>query len=288
MNSALDRHTLTTPWGAIAYRQWGQGEPVLLLHGLADHGLVWQGLAAEEHPTGANPLAQGYRFIAPDLRGHGESSKPADPSAYDSLALVADLEALAPLWDQAPVTVVAHSWAAKIALLWAQQSPQRVRRLVLVDPFFVNRLPGWFRPTFPLLYRTLPFLKVVGPFESYAAAESVAQTLKQYRGWSPLQQAVFAASMEQKPDGTWGSKFAIAARNGVFADILRRPGLTSELAVPTQLLLPQQGLNRMAWQINPYRTYLPKLQIQAIPGNHWPHLVMPESFNASLAASLSA
>ncbi len=55
---------------------------------------------------------------------------------------------------------------------------------------------------------------------------ALAQTLQQYRGWSPLQQAVFDAAMEQKPDGTWGRKFAVAARNGVFEDILNRAGLT--------------------------------------------------------------
>jgi pimeloyl-ACP methyl ester carboxylesterase len=183
--------------------------------------------------------------------------------------------------------VVAHSWAAKIALLWAQQQPDRLRSLVLVDPFFVNRLPRLFRPTFPILYRTLPFLKVMGPFPSYEAAAAVAQGLKQYRGWSTLQQAVFRAGMEPKPHGQWGSKFAIAARNGVFDDILKLAGLTTTLPISTCLLLPDQGLNRTAWQIKPYRQYLPKLNIQTIPGNHWPHLVAPDSFNSAVAAFLA-
>ncbi|WP_338420693.1 alpha/beta hydrolase [Phormidium tenue] len=258
----------------LAYQQWGDGEPLMLFHGLADHGLVWQSLAESLGPR--------YRCLAPDLRGHGDSGKPDDVAAYDALELVDDLEALAIACHADRITVVAHSWAAKLALLWAKRQPQRVRRLVLVDPFFVNQLPSWLQPTLPLFYRTLPFLKVMGPFESYGAAESVARTLKQYRGWSPLQAAVFQAGMEQKPDGRWGSKFAIAARNGVFHDTLHRAGLTTNLTVPTLLLLPQAGLNRTAWQLKPYRTHLPNLQIQAIPGNHWPHLVEPEAFNQSV------
>ncbi|WP_035987440.1 alpha/beta fold hydrolase [Leptolyngbya sp. KIOST-1] len=280
------RHSLSTASVPLSYAQWGDGEPVMLLHGLADHGLVWESLAATLSDSGTEPVAKRYRCLAPDLRGHGDSGKPNDADAYNALALVDDLEALAIACSTDSMTVIAHSWAAKLALLWAKQQPQRIHRLILVDPFFVNQLPGWFRPTFPLLYRTLPFLKVMGPFESYAAAESVARTLKQYRGWSPLQAAAFKAGMEQKADGTWGSKFAIAARNGVFNDILQQAGLTTELTVPTLLLLPEAGLNRTAWQLKPYRTYLPHLQVQTIPGNHWPHLVEPEAFNQSVAGYL--
>lgn len=263
---------------SLSYRTWGRGEPVLLLHGLADHGLVWQALAAT--------LADQFHCIAPDLRGHGDSDKPS-ASHYDARAIAQDLEALATACQLSSVRVVAHSWAAKIALIWARQHPERINRLVLLDPFFVNRLPRLFRPTFPILYRTLPFLKIMGPFPDYATAAATARTLKQYRGWSPLQQAVFAAALEQKLDGTWGSKFAIAARNGVFADILQQPGLTAPLALPTLLLLPAAGLNRMDWQIRPYRRYLTPLTIRTIPGNHWAHLVAPAACNTAIAAFLS-
>jgi len=263
----------------LAYRETGAGSSVMMLHGLADHGLVWRSLAEK--------LSDRYRCIAPDLRGHGDSAKLPE-SAYDSRELAGDLEALAQSLQLGQVQVIAHSWAAKIALLWARQHPDRIHRLVLIDPFFVNRLPGWFRPTFPLLYRTLPFLKVMGPFPSYNAAAEVARGLKQYRGWSDLQQAVFRGGMEQKPDGRWGSKFAIAARNGVFEDVLQLAGLTETIALPACLLLPEKGLNRTVFQIQPYQQYLPQLTIQKIPGNHWPHLVEPEAVNQAVEAFLAS
>ncbi|MEL6332996.1 MAG: alpha/beta hydrolase [Cyanobacteria bacterium J06626_26] len=269
----------------LSYLTCGTGEPVVLLHGLADHGLVWQSLTAVLSNSPTVSLRQRYHCIAPDLRGHGESSKPP-ASDYDARMLASDLESLAQGLGLGPVQVVAHSWAAKIALVWARQQPLRMRRLVLVDPFFVNRLLGIFRVSFPVLYRTLPFLKVMGPFASYEAAVAMARSLKQYRGWSPLQAAVFEAGMEQKPDGTWGSKFAIAARNGVFQDVLQLAGLTEAIATPTWLLLPEQGLNRMAWQLRPYQGYLPHLTTVSIPGNHWPHLVEPQAFNQTVAAIL--
>jgi pimeloyl-ACP methyl ester carboxylesterase len=273
------RHTLINAPVPLSYLEWGSGSPVLLLHGLADHALVWQHLASS--------LANNYSCIAPDLRGHGDSGKPVDPKAYASPHYVADLVALAKHFGWTQLRVIAHSWAAKLALLWAKQDPELIQQLILVDPFFVNKLPGLFRPTFPLLYRTLPFLKVMGPFETYAQAEAIARSLKQYRGWSPFQQEVFSLGMKQKEDGPWESKFAIAARNGVFEDILQLAGLTETISIPTLLLLPDKGLNRLEWQIKPYKTYLPNLKIQTIPGNHWPHLVEPESFNASVVDFLA-
>lgn len=279
------RKSLNLPELNLSYLEWGSGEPVLLLHGLADHALVWRRLA-ETLSDFRGDGTDRFHCIAPDLRGHGESSKPPE-SEYGSDAIAHDLEAFVKECHFPPVHVVAHSWAAKIALIWARKHPERIKSLVLVDPFFVNRLPGLFRPTFPLLYRTLPFLKVTGPFASYDEAEAVARTLKQYRGWSSFQQDVFKAGMEQKPDGTWGSKFAIAARNGVFEDILQRAGLVEAIAIPTLLILPEQGLNRQAWQINPYRKYLTQLKIISVPGNHWPHLVEPEACNATIAAFLA-
>ncbi|MEM6717263.1 MAG: alpha/beta hydrolase, partial [Cyanobacteria bacterium P01_C01_bin.147] len=262
----------------LAYRDVGIGQPIVMLHGLADHSLVWQELA--QH------LSDRYRCLAIDLRGHGDSSKPP-ATKYTARLLADDLEQFCQHLQLDTVTVIAHSWAAKIALLWARQSLQRVNSLTLVDPFFVNRLPIAFRPTLPIFYRTLPFLKVMGPFTDLEQATAVARQLKQYQGWSEPQQAVFHAGMEQQADGQWRSKFAIAARNGVFADILKTAGLTAPLATPTALLLPQQGLNRMAWQIKPYHQHLTQLQTHTIPGNHWPHLVEPTAFNQSVAAILA-
>ncbi|MEM1308855.1 MAG: alpha/beta hydrolase [Cyanobacteria bacterium P01_H01_bin.153] len=263
----------------LAYRACGAGPPVIMLHGLADHSLVWQRLA--DH------LRDRYRCLAPDLRGHGDSSKPSTPSAYQAQQLAHDLEVCCQRQQLGPVHVVAHSWAAKIALIWVRHAPTRLSSLTLVDPFFVNRLSPVFRPTFPLLYRALPFLRAMGPFSSWEQAQAMAQTMKQYRDWNDWQQAVFRTGMAQQPDGQWRSKFAIAARNGVFADVLQVAGLTAPLTIPTRLLLPTQGLNRMAWQTRPYHRYLTPLESCPVPGHHWPHLAHPDAFNQAVSQFLT-
>jgi pimeloyl-ACP methyl ester carboxylesterase len=249
--------------------------PVLLLHGLGDLGLIWQSVVSELH---------GYDCVAPDLRGHGGSAKPE--TGYDSATIIADLEALLDDlgWDS--VHVVAHSWTARLVPRWASQSPQRLRSLTLIDPFFIRAFPAWARLSFPLLYRTLPFLKLMGPFPSRDAAEQCARSLKQFQAWSPLQQAVFTANLEQKPDGQWGSLLTRAARNGIFEDTLRVDGLTAPLATPTLLMLLEQGLNRANWQISPFYRYCQQLEIARLPGNHWPMLVEPHACGQRIAQFL--
>jgi pimeloyl-ACP methyl ester carboxylesterase len=258
----------------LSYLEWFRGEePLILLHGLADHGLVWSSLG--------NFLSDKYHIIAPDLRGHGESSKPE--TGYTFVEIIADLEALLHHLNLTKINVIGHSWGGKLAAIWATKNPNLFKSLVLVDPFFIDKMPNWFELTFPILYKVLPFLKMLGPFPDYETAENLAKTLKQYQGWSELQQEVFKTGMEQKLDGKWGSKFVIQARNETFTDVMKVAGLTKKIDIPTLFIKPKQGLNRIEFQLKPYKKYLTNLQIQEVPGNHWPFLVEPESFNQTIA-----
>ncbi len=263
----------------LSYWEWNQGrEPLLLLHGLADCALVWASLG--------DYLAPNYHIIAPDLRGHGDSSKP--PEGYQFADFIRDLEALMQHLGWSSASVLAHSWSAKLLTIWATQHPERFRNLILVDPFFIDKIPSWLGITLPILYRVLPFLKIMRSFDSYEAAEKLARQLKQYRGWTPLQQQVFQASIEEKSDGTWSSKFIVPARDRIFQEVMQVAGLTQPIEIPTLFIKPRQGLNRTPWQLKPYRTYLPNLQICEVPGNHWAFLVEPEIFNRTVADFLNS
>ncbi|NEO91517.1 MAG: alpha/beta hydrolase [Moorea sp. SIO3G5] len=267
------RQTLDLPNIQLSYLEWNQGQtPLLLLHGLADHSLVWSSLG--------DYLAPKYHIIAPDLRGHGESSKPDQGYTFDDH--IADLEALMDHLGWSSAHILGHSWTGKLVPIWAKQNPSRLRSLILVDPFFIGKIPMFLKVMFPLLFRVLPFVKAMGPFVSYEQAIAQAQELKQYRGWSPFQQQVFKASIEPKPDGSWGSKFVVQARNEIFEDVMRVAGLTEIIDIPTVLIVPEKGLNRSDGQLKPYKTYLKNLTIRQVPGNHWPFLVEPEEFNRAV------
>lgn len=264
------RQTLSLPEIQLSYLEWNQGqEPLLLLHGLADHALVWSRVG--------DYFATKYHIIAPDMRGHGESSKPGKDYSFTSV--ITDLEALMDKLGWTNAHVIAHSWSGKLACIWAKQNPSRLRSIVLVDPIFIWKMPGILKLTFPILYGVLPFLKGMGPFTSYAEAEKIARQLNQYQGWTPLQQEIFQASIEQKADGTWVSKFTTAARDGIFDEVMQVPGLTEPINIPTLFVQPEKGVNRMDWQLQPYKKYLKNLQLSQAPGNHWCFLVEADAFN---------
>ena len=272
------RQTFTSNSMEISYLQWSdRGIPLLLLHGMADHALVWSSLG--------DYLSSNYQVIAPDLRGHGESGKPA--TGYHFQDYIGDLRALINHLGWTQAHILGHSWSAKIAAIWATQQPEVFKSLILVDPFFIDKMPSWIRITFPILYQVLPFLKITRSFDSYQSIEAIARQLKQYKGWSNLQEEVFKNAIEQKADGSWSSKFTLSARGEIFEDVMGFAGLTKTLDIPSLLILPQQGLNRTAWQIQSYKKYLTSLEIKKIPGNHWAFLGEPETFNQGVAEFLS-
>ena len=98
------------------------GSPVVMVHGL----LI--GSLASWYFTAAPTLAQRHRVRVYDLRGHGLSEHAT--SGYDVRTMASDLAAVA---GSEPIDVVGHSWGALIALRFALDHPERVRRLVLVE-----------------------------------------------------------------------------------------------------------------------------------------------------------
>lgn len=265
----VTRRTLVSNQINLSYLDWETvGEPVILLHGLGDHALGWLLVG--------NQLANNYHPIALDMRGHGESDKPN--SGYDFDTVMTDLSNLMDHLGWSAAHIIGHSWSGKVATYWATRQPERFLSMVLVDPIFVYGLPSIFRLTFPLFYRTLPFLKGMGPFVTWDAAIQQGKQMNQYCDWNSFQASVFRTSLEQKPDGQWGSKFTKAARDGIFEAVLRVPGLTKDIQVPSLFMQPEAGVNRFDWQLKPYQTYLKKLTIQSVPGNHWAFLVEPDAF----------
>jgi pimeloyl-ACP methyl ester carboxylesterase len=74
----------------LAWRETGEGRPIILLHGLFSSSFVnWFKFGTAERIA-----REGYRVIAPDLRAHGESDAPHDPEHYPQLVLVHDLKEL--------------------------------------------------------------------------------------------------------------------------------------------------------------------------------------------------
>lgn len=107
----------------IHFRIRGDGPPVLLVHGYPLSGDLWDGVAER--------LADSYRLIIPDLRGHGRSES-SDSARMDEQA--DDLVAvLGTAGEDRPVVFVGMSMGGYVAFAFCRKYPDRVRGLVLVD-----------------------------------------------------------------------------------------------------------------------------------------------------------
>lgn len=107
-------------------RDWGDGEPMVFLHGWA--------LASDMWNYQMVPLSeQGLRCIAYDRRGHGRSSDPGRDYDYDTLA--DDLAAVLDTLDLHGVTLVGHSMAAgELVRYLSRHGGDRIKSLVFVAP----------------------------------------------------------------------------------------------------------------------------------------------------------
>jgi pimeloyl-ACP methyl ester carboxylesterase len=112
----------------IHYDIAGQGEPVLLIHGLGSSGADWamQLLALTPH----------YRVVVPDLRGSGRSGKPRGP--YHVRDFARDLWSLLKQLEIARAHLVGFSLGGAVALEMALERPQGADRLVMI-----NALPNY-------------------------------------------------------------------------------------------------------------------------------------------------
>lgn len=106
----------------LYYREFGQGSPVIILHGLFGFSDNWQ--------TVAKSLAEEHLVVTPDLRNHGRSPHVGSHSYAD---MADDLQAFMEAHWMFSAAVVGHSMGGKAAMQLALSHPDRVDKLVVVD-----------------------------------------------------------------------------------------------------------------------------------------------------------
>ena len=105
----------------------GRGDPILLIHGFAsNHAVNWVNTLWVKAL-----LREGYRVIALDNRGHGQSEKLYDPEAYDSNTMAADARRLLDHLEIERADVMGYSMGARITAHMALAAPERMRSAIL-------------------------------------------------------------------------------------------------------------------------------------------------------------
>jgi pimeloyl-ACP methyl ester carboxylesterase len=132
------------------------GEPIVMVHGWPQHWWCWRKIIPG--------LAERYRVICPDLRGHGWSDAPA--GGYAKPQLVRDLIALMDELGLDRVRLVGHDWGAMIGFLACIREPERFDRflaLSIAPPFPTHDGPKAVLQAWRLYYQLPLTLPVIAP-----------------------------------------------------------------------------------------------------------------------------
>ena len=119
-------HFIDTNGIRMAVFEEGEGPAVIMVHGFPELAFSWR----HQIPALSNA---GFRAIAPDMRGYGQTDGPIGVDQYSMANLIADLQGLLDALDIERATFVGHDWGAIILWHMAMLMPDRIERLIALN-----------------------------------------------------------------------------------------------------------------------------------------------------------
>ena len=249
----------------LHWTEQGEGEPLIILHGLYGSGKNWSGHARW--------LAEHYRVISPDLRNHGRSPH-ADRMDYPAMA--GDVLALMDRADCEQALVMGHSMGGKVAMTLALSQPARVSGLVVVDIAPVDYGPGESEHDHIL---------------TALAAMDLDSLARRSDADHALQEAVPEALVRQflltnleRQGEHWGWRIPVATLQAALPDLADFPATDATYDGPVLFLRGGESGYQHARYDAAIKHHFPQAQQVAIAGaGHWLHVEQPKVFASTLA-----
>ena len=147
----------------IAYRTFGAGPAVVLVHGTALSQVIWRGFDY------VRDLSADHTVITLDLRGHGRSGKPHDEAAYGMERFVADVLAVLDRLKIERAHYLGYSLGGRVGFSLADTEPERVLSLISAAGAAGNTPGAFDRVFFPGCIPTLDAADMSGFLQGWQA-----------------------------------------------------------------------------------------------------------------------
>lgn len=256
--------TLPLPNGHLEYDDVGSGRPVLLIHGHPFDRTMWRPQISQLDP-GA------FRFIVPDLRGFGQSSRASGTVRLEGYA--ADLRELIAALDLGPAVVAGVSMGGQIAMELLRTSPGLLSGLVLADTFCETDTPEVKEWRVQLAGR----LEAEG-MDGYAH-EALERMMAPYnvRSDPDAAAALLAMMRNAPPDGAAAALRGRAVRRD-YSPVLR------DAKLPTLVIVGEDDhFDADSGRARRMHELVEGSELAVIPSaGHLPNLERPEDFNRVL------
>ena len=247
----------------LFYREFGDGKPFVILHGLFGSGDNWA--------THAKKLADYYRVILVDLRNHGHSPW-SEEFSYE--LMVHDLYELITRLNLPKCILLGHSMGGKVSMKFAQMYPEKLDKLVVVD-MGLKAYPPHHQHIVSAI-NSLDLLKTSARSEaekhlkSYIDNEGVIQFLLKNLYW------------KEKGKLGWRMNFPVLERN--MSEILKEIPIC-ESWVPTLFIRGELSNYILDEDIVDLEMNFPDSQVVTIAhAGHWVHSEAQESFLTEVLA----
>lgn len=279
MVERFQHHRTSVHGHEVGYRRAGEGEAVVLIHGLAGNSGTWKAVM----PT----LAKTHDVIAPDLLGHGESAKPMGD--YSLGAHASGLRDLLAVLDVPSATIVGHSFGGGVAMQLAYQHPELCDRLVLVSSGGLGREVSWL-----LRMVTLPFAEQLMPIVFHRWVAERGRDVSRF-----LRDRKFAAPRLGEMWRAYGSLAGTENRKAFVRTIrtVIEPGGQSVSAfdrlylaahIPTMIVWGDHDAIIPVEHAYAAHEAIPGSRLEILAGaGHFPHTEVPERFLAVLSEFLA-
>ncbi len=276
--------TLMTNGIRMHYVTQGEGPLVLLLHGFPEFWYSWR----FQIPVLAQ---QGYRVVAPDLRGYNETDKPE--SGYDIPTLLRDIAGLIDGLGEERAIIIGHDWGGVLAWQFAIDYPQMTRRLIVLNAPHPHamlrelRKPAQLRKSWYIFFFQLPWLP------EYALARNHANEIGRMLRGAALQKEAFPRSETAKYQEAMSKPGAIKAALAYYRQLFRQGPRAYrrrnlQVEAPTLLIWGEQDIALDIALTRDLDPWVPRLRVKYLPDSgHWVQQEQPEKVNQYILEFLS-